>query len=319
MLPLAASKGQKAGGVPLGEEERGTLSELVSHPNTKLQREWQWARMTTACTSSASDQHCSPSSVWKQQRQDEGPSSSGHPHTHSGLSYLDVGAGSEPGLMSQHLVNVVEETQARGRGLQPVQPQRVPAHPQKMSRVEVDQVVTVISRRSLKVRERDVRRRVAGAQGDVWRAFTDHDGDVMAIWQREGAVHVQDVVLCAQKALQVLRVRGHLLGHGVHAAGADQSLGQEQRHAFLLSIHHHLDGAEGRLEGKTATAASVREVSLDWTPGAGIQTTLPVSPCTPQPTRVLSTTADTTASMRISFSEMKVNPVNSCEMEKNTP
>lgn len=35
--------------------------------------------------------------------------------------------------MSQHLVNVVEETQARGRGLQTAQPQRVPAHPQELS------------------------------------------------------------------------------------------------------------------------------------------------------------------------------------------
>lgn len=77
MLPLAASKGQKVGGVPLGDVESGTWSEFVSHPNTKLQREWQWARMTTACTSSASDQHCSPSSVWNQQGEDERRCASG--------------------------------------------------------------------------------------------------------------------------------------------------------------------------------------------------------------------------------------------------
>ena len=41
MLPLAASKGQKVGGVPLGDLERGAKSESVSDPNTKLQREWQ--------------------------------------------------------------------------------------------------------------------------------------------------------------------------------------------------------------------------------------------------------------------------------------
>lgn len=70
-LPLAASKGQKVGGVPLGDLVSGTKSESVSHPNTKLQREWQWAKITTACTSSASDQHCSPafSSVWRKQKQ----------------------------------------------------------------------------------------------------------------------------------------------------------------------------------------------------------------------------------------------------------
>lgn len=59
--------------------------------------------------------------------------------------------------MSQHLVYVVEEAQAWRRGLQPVQPQRVAAHPQEVSRVKVDQVVTVIARRSLKVREKDLR------------------------------------------------------------------------------------------------------------------------------------------------------------------
>lgn len=64
--------------------------------------------------------------------------------------------------MRQHLVDVVEETQAWRRGLQPVQPQGVPAHPQKVSRVTVDQVVTVVTRSSLKVREGDLRRR-AGA------------------------------------------------------------------------------------------------------------------------------------------------------------
>lgn len=66
------------------------------------------------------------------------------------LVHLDVGAGSEPGLMSQHFVNVVQEAQAWRRGLQTAQPQRVPAHRQEMSRVQLDQVVTVISRRSLK-------------------------------------------------------------------------------------------------------------------------------------------------------------------------
>lgn len=153
--------------------------------------------------------------------------------------------------MSQHLVDVVEETQARRRGLQPVQPQGVPAHPQKMSRVTVDQVVTMMTRSSLKVREGRFKK--AGwlaplIKGTPPRAVTDHNGDVMAIRQREGPVHVQDVVLCAQETLQVLRVRGHLLGHGVHAPCADQSLGEEQRHAFLLTVHHHLHGTDGRFK-----------------------------------------------------------------------
>lgn len=76
--------------------------------------------------------------------------------------------------------------------------------------------------------------------------FTDHDGNVMAVWQRQGAVHVQDVVLCAQEALQVLRVRGHLLGHGIHAPRADQSFHEQQRHSFLLAVHHHLQKPEHR-------------------------------------------------------------------------
>lgn len=101
--------------------------------------------------------------------------------------------------------------------------------------------------------ERFFTRRVRGVNQDsASRAFTDHNGDVMAIWQREGPVHVQDVVLCAQEALQVLRVRGHLLGHSVRAPCADQSLGEEQRHAFLLTVHHHLYTTDGRLKNKQA-------------------------------------------------------------------
>lgn len=67
----------------------------------------------------------------------------------------------------------------------------------------------------------------------------------MAVGQRQGTVHMQDVVLCAQEALQVLRVRGHLLGHGVHAPPADQSLCEQQRHSLLLTVHHHLQKAGG--------------------------------------------------------------------------
>lgn len=70
--------------------------------------------------------------------------------------------------------------------------------------------------------------------------MTDHDGDVMAVRQWQGAVHVQDVVLSAQEALQVLRVRGHLLGNSVHTPPADQSLHEQQRHSLLFTIHHHL-------------------------------------------------------------------------------
>lgn len=62
----------------------------------------------------------------------------------------------------------------------------------------------------------------------------------MAVRQRQGTVHVQDVVLCPQKTLQVLRVRGHLLEHGVHAPPADQSLHEEQRHSLFLSVYRHL-------------------------------------------------------------------------------
>lgn len=74
------------------------------------------------------------------------------------LLYLDVWAGSEPGLVSQHLVDVVKEAKARGRCLQPLQPQRVPAHPQELSRVQTHQVVAVMSCCSLEVRGRGGRR-----------------------------------------------------------------------------------------------------------------------------------------------------------------
>lgn len=48
------------------------------------------------------------------------------------LPYLDVGAGDEPRLVGQHLVDVVQETQAGRCRLQAVQPQRVAAHPQEV-------------------------------------------------------------------------------------------------------------------------------------------------------------------------------------------
>lgn len=66
----------------------------------------------------------------------------------------------------------------------------------------------------------------------------------MAIWQRQGAVHVQDVVLCAQEALQILGVSGHLLGYGVYTPPADQRLHDQQRHSVLLTVHHHLQTLE---------------------------------------------------------------------------
>lgn len=65
----------------------------------------------------------------------------------------------------------------------------------------------------------------------------------MAVWQRQGTIHVQDVVLCAQEAFQVLRVRGHLLGDGIHAPPADQSLHEQQRHSLLITVHHSLEKA----------------------------------------------------------------------------
>lgn len=43
--------------------------------------------------------------------------------------------------------------------------------------------------------------------------FSHHDGYVVAVLQRQRAVHVEDVVLRVQEALQVLWVGGHVLRH----------------------------------------------------------------------------------------------------------
>lgn len=56
-------------------------------------------------------------------------------------------------MVGQHLVNVVEETEARGCRLQTVQPQRVSTHPQKMCRMQVHQVIAVMLCCSLEVTE----------------------------------------------------------------------------------------------------------------------------------------------------------------------
>lgn len=154
----------------------------------------------------------------------------------------------------------------------------------------------------------------------------------MAVWQREGPVHVQDVMLCAQEALQVLRVRGHLLGHGVHAPCADQSLGEEQRHAFLLPVHHHLHGTDGRFKTvKGQIQQQPGEVEVSGFIGGSRsfwRTTTLICDCR-RPARLASHRAPPVLSqqlrrcisdsLRIRFCELKVNSVktetiNSCEL-----
>lgn len=36
-----------------------------------------------------------------------------------------------------------------------------------------------------------------------------HDADVVSVVQRQGSIHLQQVVLCPEEALQVLRVEAH--------------------------------------------------------------------------------------------------------------
>lgn len=60
VFPLAASQRQYPGGVPWCTLGVVVVSKSEPEPKSKLQREWQWASRTTACTSSARDQHCSP-------------------------------------------------------------------------------------------------------------------------------------------------------------------------------------------------------------------------------------------------------------------
>lgn len=49
------------------------------------------------------------------------------------LLYLNVGASSEPGLVSEHFVYVVELLEASWRALQALQPHRVSTHSQEHS------------------------------------------------------------------------------------------------------------------------------------------------------------------------------------------
>lgn len=163
-------------------------------------------------------------------------------------AYLDVGAGGEPGLVSQHLVYVVKQAKTRWSRFQTLQPQRVPAGPQELGRVQAHQVAAVITGRRL---QRNVQRgsfkrteQLKRSTSSISSQVTHHDGDVMAVRQRQGAVHVQDVVLCAQEALQILGVGRHLLRHGVHAPPADQCLHKQQGHALLLAVHHPLHKPE---------------------------------------------------------------------------
>lgn len=51
-----------------------------------------------------------------------------------------------------------------------------------------------------------------------------HDADVVSVVQRQGSVHLQQVVLCAEEARQVMRVEAHHHRDVVEAAERDKRI-----------------------------------------------------------------------------------------------
>lgn len=85
------------------------------------------------------------------------------------LLYLDVRAANEPGLVGQHLIDVIKEAKATGSCLQTLQPLRVPAHPQKLRWVQVHQVVAVMTCCSLKRKEKKTQKKKLWICLTAWR------------------------------------------------------------------------------------------------------------------------------------------------------
>lgn len=55
--------------------------------------------------------------------------------------------------------------------------------------------------------------------GEQQAVSTYHDGNVVPVWEGEGAIHAQHVELAPQERLQVLSVQAHHLSDVVQATG----------------------------------------------------------------------------------------------------
>lgn len=117
--------------------------------------------------------------------------------------------------MGQDFVELSELLQLLRRLIQAVQPLWIPPDLEEVVHMQVDQIGTLVSSCRLQGRrEGGINRkstseketRILEVRGMTWMY---HNADVVSVVQREGAVHLQQVVLCPEEAFQVLRVEAH--------------------------------------------------------------------------------------------------------------
>lgn len=124
--------------------------------------------------------------------------------------------------MGQDLVELRELLQLPRGLVQAVQPLRVAPDLQEVVHVQVDQIGTLVSGCRLRNQRRQRRRarhaellKGPGEGEGGGCTQTHHDADVVSVVQRQGSVHLQQVVLRPEEALQVVRVEAHHHGNVV--------------------------------------------------------------------------------------------------------
>lgn len=114
--------------------------------------------------------------------------------------------------MGQDFVELSEMLQLLRGAIEAVQPLGVPADLEEVVHVEVDQVGTLVSSCRLQGGSRstfNTSNCLTLAWGLTSQGRTYHDADVVSVVQRQGSVHLEQVVLRPEKTPQVLWVEAH--------------------------------------------------------------------------------------------------------------
>lgn len=123
--------------------------------------------------------------------------------------------------MSQDFVQLSELLQLLRGFIETIQPFRISSYLDEIIHVQVDQIGALVSCCCL---QGDVKRdQICEVNVKLIREMTGawirsyHDADVVSVVQRQGSIHLQQVVLRPEKALQVLWVEAHHEGNVVQA------------------------------------------------------------------------------------------------------
>lgn len=123
--------------------------------------------------------------------------------------------------MGQDFVDLTELLQLLRSFVQAVQPLGIPPDLKEVVHMQVDQVGTLVASSRLHNQEKLHNQIDRKKKKKVLKEFTEagsktyHDADVVSVVQRQGSVHLQQVVLRPEEALQVLWVEAHHEGNVV--------------------------------------------------------------------------------------------------------